>query len=477
MKQLLSTYTFDATAKTVTLSNVNIPLNQVLLIAGKGKILYSLADNVGAAGYTQGSSSVITLQSVYDLVSLDPLTIYYDDGIETINPSSGIQGNSVNERYISVGINPNVGPQLTEDKNRTSFQIYSPLTTTTSTTIVRQNYAITSVVPGSAVGSKHVFSESQPITQDVRFNISANAGSTIAFITQTLNNDGIISSPKAYPNLRLWLDSADNSTLFNAVTGGSVVTNGGSVARWEDKSGNNRHATQATEAVMPTYTTITKTSPSRGVYFNSDFMQFTTGALPSALSTNKFTIFAIVNPTTSFSGNVQTLHNSTASILSKASPSSSNSGQWQLDGEAGTSTTLTNGGGFPSFKRWGATNLFRDTYAYGAATQYLGHSEPTSSDTDITLCVQFDGSNVNIKKGFDTLPTTTETFSATTTTSGDFLGRNMLTTNAVCYIKEIIIYDSILTSTQVNSVEQYLVDKWTYIDGTYVARKPDYRIL
>jgi hypothetical protein len=42
----------------------------------------------------------------------------------------------------------------------------------------------------------------------------------------------------------LWLDAADSSTLFDAVSGGSLVAADGAVARWEDKSGNGRNATQ-----------------------------------------------------------------------------------------------------------------------------------------------------------------------------------------------------------------------------------------
>jgi hypothetical protein len=52
----------------------------------------------------------------------------------------------------------------------------------------------------------------------------------------------------------LWLDAADSNTLYDAVSGGALVAAGGNVARWEDKSGNGRHATQATLANRPTRT-------------------------------------------------------------------------------------------------------------------------------------------------------------------------------------------------------------------------------
>ena len=42
------------------------------------------------------------------------------------------------------------------------------------------------------------------------------------------------------------MDASDTSTLYNATAGGSLVSVGGTVARWQDKSGNNRHAIQGT---------------------------------------------------------------------------------------------------------------------------------------------------------------------------------------------------------------------------------------
>lgn len=51
--------------------------------------------------------------------------------------------------------------------------------------------------------------------------------------------------------LQLWLDAADANTLYNATTGGSLVAADGGVARWEDKSGNGRHFTQAQPAQRP----------------------------------------------------------------------------------------------------------------------------------------------------------------------------------------------------------------------------------
>ena len=56
-------------------------------------------------------------------------------------------------------------------------------------------------------------------------------------------------NPSRISNLDLWLDAADGDTLFDATSGGNLVsTNGSAVKRWEDKSGNSKHATEATAA-------------------------------------------------------------------------------------------------------------------------------------------------------------------------------------------------------------------------------------
>lgn len=49
----------------------------------------------------------------------------------------------------------------------------------------------------------------------------------------------------------LWLDASDAATLYDAVSGGSLVAADGAVARWEDKSGNARHAVQSGSTFRP----------------------------------------------------------------------------------------------------------------------------------------------------------------------------------------------------------------------------------
>lgn len=51
----------------------------------------------------------------------------------------------------------------------------------------------------------------------------------------------------------LWLDFADNATVFSTETGSTLSSNGGPVGRIEDKSGKARHYAQNTISEQPTY--------------------------------------------------------------------------------------------------------------------------------------------------------------------------------------------------------------------------------
>ena len=54
--------------------------------------------------------------------------------------------------------------------------------------------------------------------------------------------------------LYAWYDASTTSTLYGAVSGGSLVSTDGVVKRWEDRSGNSRHATLQADAINAAYT-------------------------------------------------------------------------------------------------------------------------------------------------------------------------------------------------------------------------------
>lgn len=94
--------------------------------------------------------------------------------------------------------------------------------------------------------------------------------------------------PTSIAGIQLWLDASDPWTLFNATSGGSNVAADGTVARWEDKSGNARHATESTNG------------PTRkaAVVGGSDALRFTGAQFLAGATTpasgNVRTFFAVV---------------------------------------------------------------------------------------------------------------------------------------------------------------------------------------
>ena len=58
----------------------------------------------------------------------------------------------------------------------------------------------------------------------------------------------------------LWLDASDSASLYDATSGGSLVAANSGIARWQDKSGNARHVTQAAAGSRPLRKTAIKNS-------------------------------------------------------------------------------------------------------------------------------------------------------------------------------------------------------------------------
>jgi hypothetical protein len=97
----------------------------------------------------------------------------------------------------------------------------------------------------------------------------------------------------------IWVDASDASTLYDATTGGSLVSDGGLVARIEDKSGNARHATQGTSGKRPLrIASAVFGNGAMDVAANDDYLSF--GDLGNFGATD-FAVLAAVNPTTSSS--------------------------------------------------------------------------------------------------------------------------------------------------------------------------------
>lgn len=94
--------------------------------------------------------------------------------------------------------------------------------------------------------------------------------------------------PSSIAGIQLWLDASDPWTLFNATSGGSTVAANGTVARWEDKSGNSRHATESTNGPTRKAAVV---GGSDALQFNG--AQFLAGAT-TPVGGNVRTFFAVV---------------------------------------------------------------------------------------------------------------------------------------------------------------------------------------
>ena len=116
--------------------------------------------------------------------------------------------------------------------------------------------------------------------------------SLIGVIAGASRRRGATFTPTSIADIALWLDGADETTMFDATSGGSLVGVGEKIARWEDKSGADRHATQATSDNRPTR--------QAGVQNSLDIVRFgdalwLSGPLPAFAS---MTVFTVMRQTT-----------------------------------------------------------------------------------------------------------------------------------------------------------------------------------
>jgi len=116
---------------------------------------------------------------------------------------------------------------------------------------------------------------------------------------------GSLPVPKLISGLQLWFDASDASTLYDATSGGNLVTtDGATVARWQDKSGNNRHATQATANARPVLKTAVKNGKNVIRFDGANDTLFNLNAI-SSLVTDTRTVFIVSKQTNSSSEQCQ----------------------------------------------------------------------------------------------------------------------------------------------------------------------------
>ena len=273
---------------------------------------------------------------------------------------------------------------------------------------------------------------------------AVNGIGTGAYSTASSVVTPVAFSPSFISGLQAWYDASDASTLYDATSGGSLVAADGGVARWEDKSGNSRHATQATSASRP----LRKASVQGGkdvLRFDgsNDFLT-SSDFLDLSLSGDAITAFAVVKRQTTGAYHA---------ILSKfdSTGSASTEDGWTFR------FTDTNKIGATFVKDASLTTKVSDSTVSASSFTLFGFKAVAGSlTTSIVLYRQgaILASSVT-SSSVQTMDNTTYPVQI-----GIELFRGSLYYAYSGDIAEIIIYNSALSDADRSSVESYLTTKW-----------------
>lgn len=238
-------------------------------------------------------------------------------------------------------------------------------------------------------------------------------------------------SPSNIAGLSLWLDATTG--LFDATSGGNpVTTDGSSVARWEDQSGNSRHITQTTPGSRP----ILKTAIQNGkniIRFDGTDDILRRGSFVHAQGAA--TIFVVVSANSGASDRLIVEGGTTTNVPLYMPIISATATLFEVLYRLNNGTVpLANVSFGTAFNGTG----FKLVCALDSGTNFAGFINKVTTN------------NQNYSRGAVTL----DTFSIggwATITERDFFPGD---------VAEVIIYNTALGTTDRQSVENYLYAKW-----------------
>ena len=235
-----------------------------------------------------------------------------------------------------------------------------------------------------------------------------------------------LESPTQIAGLQLWLDAADGSTLFDATNGGSLVAVDGTVRRWQDKSGNQRHCTEFGSGPQRKAAQINGRDVVR---FNGTNAQLSGTSTPGA--GNQRTTFVVATSNTSIGEILQigAHRNGGAGFLHRASTGSGNT---IIGGDLYTNNLTISGRELP------VTSAFVGCIVQESRSSFQYFHNAASYPVTGTL------NSFSMNEGY-------------------FIGALRGTFSFRFFdgdIGEIIIYDSALSGTNRAAVEAYLISKW-----------------
>jgi hypothetical protein len=241
--------------------------------------------------------------------------------------------------------------------------------------------------------------------------------------------------PRSISGLFQWFDGSDRATLFDATTGGSAVADNGTVARWEDKSGNARHLTQGTAGNRPTLRPAIRNGRSVLEYDGAN------SNLVSASITNdlsSLSIFAVFAQDTLGQNNLGTIWGN-ASL-----PGSGNRTYRIQAGPAMSALFGTNDGRL--------INLSSATGAFTRVHAFWNGGNNRASDFSF-----LEDGTARSSLTFGTITVTAASASATA------VGNKPLGSNAWDgYIAEVLVYTRFLSVSERTRVDNWLKAKWGF---------------
>jgi hypothetical protein len=237
----------------------------------------------------------------------------------------------------------------------------------------------------------------------------------------------VFASPTSLSGLELWLDSSDSDTLYDATTGGNLVNVDGTVARWEDKSGNSRHFTQSDTGRRPTRKSNVKNSLD-SIAFANDWM---TGVYTYSAAT----IFVVWEHPTTVSGDTF------PSVFGSRTASSNKT----------TNSSLNYNIMLPS------ASLVAVDPSESGGTYRLNGSAASSNFNSFST-------GVNVKTSPDRWQYTSASFTSVSGSKAFTIGADPFTASARMmqdgHVAEVIVYSVQLSASVVSLVESYLATKW-----------------
>ena len=233
-------------------------------------------------------------------------------------------------------------------------------------------------------------------------------------------------SPTQISGCQLWLDAADSATIS--------FSSGTSVSQWNDKSGANNHALQATTANQPS--TYTSANGLTGMNFGTS--NFFRGSFSSPITGTTLSAFVILN-----------MNASTYNYGRALSLSTSNNNDY-IGGAGGTNIARNAGNVALWAEAFGGSGI-AGPFSINTSTNYI-----VDSMFDGTTHIAYlNGSNV-------ASVATSSSFSIYLFGIG-FQAYQLVSSGAdywIGYINEVIVYNTALTEAQRQNIESYLAQKW-----------------